>query len=231
MKVLNPKTDMSVSLIPWFMVIGRPYPFFVYAYAIGHYHKEGKKSLEETALAVRKLFGIDSFHKSTVSRSISAMGKFIDTARLDQPLSVNMLKAQDSHPGVQPGSAQDGKDIAEQVCEILKSFASYEELERGLDEKIKRFPEPLSCAKIISYAFGSMPEDHFKIIVHDEPGCKRRRDIRRRRPRARQKKTNRVQRCIKFVDYSIREAKRKEFIEICMCLVLDAAVKHHRFLL
>jgi hypothetical protein len=54
LQVLNPKTDVSISLIPWFLLSGRPYPVFIYIYANWHYESFGKKSMKQSAIATGK---------------------------------------------------------------------------------------------------------------------------------------------------------------------------------
>ena len=120
MEVRNPLTGMAISLIPWFMVAGRPYPVSVYLYAIGHYRRSEKKSLEESAAAVRKLFGIGSFHKSTVSRSLKAMGKFIEDSKLDRPLATESLKDPACISGSPAETDRAGGDVAVRITEILE---------------------------------------------------------------------------------------------------------------
>jgi hypothetical protein len=236
MQVLNPKTDISISLIPWFMVAGRPFPVFVYVYAVGHYQKAEKKSLEESAAAVRKLFGISSFNKSTVHRSIRAMEGFIDASRLSQPLATEESR-QPGHPaGSQPdphisrSEAPDGgviKHITE-ILDILISYPTLEALEKEFGDMVNRLPGPVNRADKISYALSRIPEEHFKVIRHSEPAGRKPHDYRRRPPRPRKKKP--VQRPLRFIDYAQQEEIRKEFIRKCKFLVLDAAVTYHRFL-
>ena len=66
--VTKQKTEMRLSLIPWCMLPDRPYPVFVYAYAIWHYSMTGQKSMMLSAHAAGKVFGIGSFNKSTLCR-------------------------------------------------------------------------------------------------------------------------------------------------------------------
>ena len=107
-KIRNPANAKSITLIPWFMLPGRPYPLFVYLYAIWHYGVSERKSLRLSALAAGKLFGIDELNKSTVWRSIKAMGCFIGATGIDRPLAV------DARP------APSMEDILGLVPELLK---------------------------------------------------------------------------------------------------------------
>lgn len=231
MKVEDPKTKLSISMIPWFMVVGRPFPIFTYIYAIGHYQRSEQKSLQESAAAVRKLFGISTFHKSTVSRSLSAMEGFIEASRLEQPLTADALKKPVCPPNGQTGPHKSDIDIVEQISEILASYPSFEALERDIGERIKRLPKPLKGKGNISCALSRIPDEPFEIIIRNESGGRPSRDHRKRPPRPRAKGPKPVQHPLKFVEHLKREEKRKEFIAISRCLTLDAAIKYHRFLI
>lgn len=225
MKVQNPKTSLSISLIPWFVVAGRPYPIFAYVYAIGHYQRAEKKSLEEAAAAVRKLFGISDFHKSTVSRSLNAMEGFVDASRLYQPLVADDVKK----PGNETRVCDNYETIIEYISGLMTAYPSNESLKRDFGEKIKHLPEPIRRAGGISCALSGIPDEQFEIIIHSEPVNRNPRDRRIRPQRPRNKKP--VQRTPEFVAYPQREDKRKAFVAICRQVALDAAIKHHRFLI
>jgi hypothetical protein len=73
MRVRNPRIRLCVSFMPWFMLPGRPYPVYIYHFASTNYHSSIKKSLSLSAKATRELFGVSSFHKTTLSRNINIM--------------------------------------------------------------------------------------------------------------------------------------------------------------
>jgi hypothetical protein len=231
MKVQKPQSDMGVSLIPWFMVAGRPYPIFAYVYAIGHYQRAEQKSLEQSAAAVRKLFGIGSFHKSTVSRSISAMTEFINKSKLDRPMSIDDLRKPGYPTNGQASPCQGEDDTVKQVSEVLNTYPSLETLESELGETIKRLPDPIKRKDSISHALSKIPDEQFKIIIRNEPVGRQPRDGRKRPPRPRAEGLKSVQRPFKFVDHPQQIKIRQAFITICCHLVLNAAVKYHRFLI
>ena len=230
MKVQNPQTDLSISIIPWFVVAGRPYPIFTYIFAIGHYQQAETKSLGETAAAVRKLFRISTFHKSTISRSLSAMKDFIDASSIDQALEAEGLKNAELSVGRSELKRPEENVIAV-ISEILASYPSFEALEKEIGDKIKRLPEPMKRADGITHALSGIPAEQFEIIIHSEPSGRSRPDRRRRPKRPRKKRPKPVQRPLKFVNHPQREDKRKAIIAISRYLVLDAAVKCHRFLI
>ena len=231
MQVKNPGTGLSVSVIPWFVAAGRPYPIFAYAYAIGHYQRAEKKSLEESAAAVRKLFGISGFHKSTVSRSLNAKDGLIDDSRHSQPLEAEALKGPGFLYDIPAAPHQSHESITGQVSRLLTAYPSVKALKRDIGEKLKRLPDPIRRAGGISYALGAVPDKRFEIIVHSGPGNKKPGGHRKRPPRARNKGPKPVQRPLKFVDYPQREENRKAFIAICRRAAIGAAIMRHRFLI
>jgi len=229
MKVQNPKTGLSISIIPWFLVAGRPYPIFVYIYAIGYYHQAEVKSLGESAAAVKKMFGVSGFHKSTISRSIRAMEGFIDASMLDQPLAAEGLKkAEMTSNWVE--SDKPCENVIDAIAEILASYPTFEALEKEIGGKVKRLPKPIKRTGGTSLALSGIPNGPFNIIMPDKPGGRPSHDHRKRPPRPRAKGTKPVQRPLKFIDRPQREEKRKAFIAICHHLTLNAAIIYHRFL-
>jgi len=230
MEVQNPNTSLSVSIIPWFMVAGRPYPIFVYVYAIGHYKMAARKSMEESAAVVRKLFGIRSFHKSTVSRSIGVMEGFADASQLDRSLSADALKKPCCLYDSQTAPYQNHESVAAQTSAILAAYPSFEALEKKIGERARRLPATIKRADRVYSAMGGIPDEQFRIIMHNEPANRKPGDRRKRPPRPRNKEPGRVQRPLVFIGYAQRERIRKEFIKISRHLVLDAATTYHRFL-
>jgi len=222
LNVRNPNTGVNISLIPWFMLPGRRYLIFVYIYAIWHYFAKGKKSLKETAAATAKLFSINGFNKSTVSRSIKAMEGFIDVSGIDRRLSA---AGQGTPDGQAPEDA-DGR-----VAEILTGFPSVESFEKAYGSTVNHLPDAVNSRATVDTVLGGVPIGHSEIIKRGEPGGRKAHDGRRRPPRPRRAGSGRVQRPLEFVGYPQRERIRKEFIEICKYIVLDAAATYHQFLI
>jgi len=68
--VINPESGVNVFLLPWFMLPRKKYPVQVYAYAAWHNAiADGPAGVIETAEAVKRLFGLETFDPSTVCRS------------------------------------------------------------------------------------------------------------------------------------------------------------------
>ena len=206
-KIKNPDSDVSVSLLPWFMLMRRRYLIFVYAYAFWHYQDTRKKSLKESAKAAGKLFKAQSLNKSTVYRSINSMADLIDISRMGQC---------PEHCGENAkGHAQESCiDIAELTSQILTNCPSMESLKKTYGGMIKQLVGPVSP----NVQKGSVPkyftDEHFAIITKQGAAAnKKPKDTRRRPPRRRGKSSKHAQRpALRFIDFSQCERIRKEFI-------------------
>jgi hypothetical protein len=58
-----------VTVIPWYLIPGRPYPLHVYQFASSYYSNHPKTGQRGTAEATRLKFNLKTFSHSTVSRS------------------------------------------------------------------------------------------------------------------------------------------------------------------
>jgi hypothetical protein len=63
----------SVTVIPWFLIPGRPYPLQVYIYACGIYSSSPEMGQRGAAKATRAKFKLETFSHSTVSRSFRSL--------------------------------------------------------------------------------------------------------------------------------------------------------------
>jgi hypothetical protein len=229
LKAHNPDSNVSISLIPWFMAPGRLFPIFVYIYAVWYYHQHGKNSLNEAAKACGKLFKIDSFHKSTVSRSIKAMETILGMSQIDKVLSV--VDEDISHGIAQSDKSRD--ESIERITEILKISPSVDSLKKQYQDAMKPLPEAINtkATKVtIEQALSGIPAGHGQMVIRAETSNRASRDMRKRPQRPRRKKRDPVQHRFKFVEYAQREKIRTAFIDKCRHIVLDAAVTYHRFL-
>jgi len=213
--VSNPHTYINVSLIPWFMLPGRPYPVFVYAYAEWHYEKSEQKSMRLSAYAAGKIFGVDSFNKSTLSRV--RKDKKFQNIHTDRALGADEL------------SCQPGANIAEFTVELLENYPKMRE--QSKPDKCGQHALPISNPEYISHVFSSVPDELSKVIKGRSLSRKVAKITRTRPSRRlaiRQKRLQRLPECvqsdrIKFI--------RSSFIAACMAAVLDTAIKYHKFLI
>ena len=67
-------------MLPWYLIIGRPYPLQVYQYAISYYSANPGIGQRGAAAATREKYGLKTFSHSTVSRSFKSFEKARKTA-------------------------------------------------------------------------------------------------------------------------------------------------------
>jgi hypothetical protein len=215
----NPRTDMAISLIPWFLVPGRPYPVFVYAYAAWHYVNSSKKSMEVSAMVAGKIFGVGSFSKSTLSRWIKSVDNTLYEVNLNRPLSI---AAEMPH----------SFDLAIYITELLEDWRSVELLAKAIGAKICSSPSPVrqsGCG--IALALSNIPHELSNATLEKGNDPKSTRDLRRRPVRRRKNRGwNSVQRIIYFIAPQRIDQIRREFIAQFMFCVMDMATIYHRFL-
>jgi len=65
--------ESDVIVIPWYLILGRPYPIQIYLYACGVYSSNPDMGQRGAAAATRKEFNLKKFSHSTVSRSFKAL--------------------------------------------------------------------------------------------------------------------------------------------------------------
>jgi len=218
-QISSPAGSKKVLLIPWFTLPGRPYPVFAYIYAIWHYNVSEKKSQRLSAAAAGKVFGIDSFNKSTVCRNIKAMEGLPEAIRADSTAS-----------GKKNGT-QTSKELIGCIPEILKSRPSTESLKEMLGGNVAPAPESVNNSHNLTNALDAIPQEHSQVIIEAAPTRSRRRDMRKRPARPRKRPGNGVQRILRFADSAKIESIRRGFIAACRSMVIDSASAYHKFLL
>jgi len=209
----------KVLLTPWFALPDRPYPVFIYMYAIWHYNVSEKKSQRLSAEAAGKLFGIDSFNKSTVCRNIKAMGELSEA-----------IRAGGAAPGGNAGT-KTTKEMLGCIPKILESCPSNGLLEEMLGGSIAPSPESANNAQNLLYDLSAIPHEYSRVIIEAAPAGNRKGDTRKRPARSRKKPENGVQRTTRFVDSAKIERIRRGFIAVCRDMVMDSAAAYHKFLL
>jgi hypothetical protein len=84
----------------------------------------------------------------------------------------------------------------------------------------------------VSYALSCIPDEHSQIIIEKtEDANEVSRDKRVRPARPRGEGQWRVQRQVDYVARCQLDKTRKAFIEVCRCLILDAAASYNSFLI
>jgi len=99
----------TIVLIPEYLIPGRPYPIYVYLFAIDLYSSNPNMSQREAANATRKQFGLKSFAHTTLGRAlkklVSKLEQFTKPADIssDENKDQNNDAAQSSNKEKQAG--------------------------------------------------------------------------------------------------------------------------------
>jgi len=225
-QVSDPVTGKKILIIPWFVSKGRPYPIFVNIYSVWHYYTSEKKSLQLSATATAKLFGIDRFNKSTVCRNLKAMEQLVEDLHLDYPLSAIEHEAAST------------KDLIDLVPIMLKNSTLAEtlyEMENGSASQadgntVFQHAERIGNAERVLLAFRCIPQECSKVVKEAISTAGVNRDNRKRPKRLCTKRSKRVQRKMEFAKSVQIDNIRKFFITSIRDIILDAAITYHRFL-
>lgn len=219
LEVSNPCTGVSISLMPWFMLPGRPYPVFTYFYALWHYANSQQKSMRLSAMVTEEIFGIKGFSKSTISRSMKIMEQFISAYQMDCPLPTKNPEI----PSV--------TETTIYISELLENCTSVESLRQALWTRTTNLPPPIRRGNNISYALSLIPNELSLVLKEKATAIKKNHDDRNREARPRAKRMRSVQRRLDFIESHKISRIRQEFITLCKACVMNAAVSYHRFLI
>jgi hypothetical protein len=215
-QVSNAAAGMKVSLIPWFVLPEHPFPVFVYAYAAWHYRATGGASQQRTAEATGRLFGIESFHKSTVSRNIGMMADLF-WASLESPPEFHETPT--------------AQEMAALIPTILESSASIEILVELYGDKVRHMRGRAATAGASPCVMGGIPHEYANVIKAKPPATVgRRRDCRKRRARPRKKRNKGGRPRPATADPAQLGKIRHGFISAIEHIVIGVAIGYHRLL-
>ncbi|MCL2107619.1 MAG: hypothetical protein FWH26_11260 [Oscillospiraceae bacterium] len=219
-----PAADTKVLLLPWFMQVDRPYPIFANIYGCWHYLESGRKSMQESADAVARVFGIKSFNKSTISRNLKEIDRIYRGARIDAPLCAEERET--------PQFA----DIAALVPKLLK--ASQASAANGGTHGEAASPVPgggrgtdRGSGEAARAALGAIPRRLSEVILQRGGEPQGRRDARKRARRLRRAIPKKERPAPPFAKPQAIDQARREFIAACRDMAMDAAVKYHSALI
>ena len=149
-------------IIPEFLVPGRPYPIYIYLYAIATYSLNPTMGQREAAKRTRERFELKTFSHTTLGRAMKALEKQIDE---------NESERQETGITVEAGSTEDKKfptvdqmkDRKEKVAAYLKKASAGDESlaqEAGQPHKKPEYTRPPyigafidACHNIVKYTF------------------------------------------------------------------------------
>jgi len=188
-------------------------------YAIWHYNSSEKKSQRLSAAAAGKVFGIDSFNKSTLCRNLKAMERLSQSIQTGSPAPAGAARALTT------------KEVIGRIPGILNGRPSTEPLGEMLGGNVAPIPESASSKHNLTHALDAIPQDYSQVIIGTAPAGNRKRDKRSRPARPRKRPGNGVQRILRFADSSKIESIRRGFIAACRSTVIDFASEYHKFVL
>ena len=217
-QIYNPNTGLNISLVPWFLLKDRPYPIFVYLYAILHYFNSEQKSMQRSAMVTSAIFGVIKFNKSTLCRSIKAMKCLISDFQMESPLSV------------EESDIPSSEEIISRILDLLNNCPTIDTLAKECQVKTGSLPPPVRDADEVSYAFSKIPKELFDALKTVKSVKSKVRDLRRRRTRKRKREYKSEQHELKFVESARIDQIRLEFIAVSKTMVMNAAIVFHRFL-
>ena len=207
-------TGMKISLIPWFIIPEHPFPAFVYAFLAWHYRATGGSSQQTTAEETGRLYGIERFSKSTVSRKIGVMEDIFGIG----PEGSLAPEAQD---------APSMPELADLIPMLLEG-GSDEVLEELYGERARRMPSRRANAEA---AMDAIPHEYSKVITAKPPVAKgARRDGRKRPARPRKNRKKHEQQRPASVGSAQLDKIRKGFIAIIERIVIFTATEYRRLL-
>ena len=215
-QVSNAAGDMRISLIPWFVLPEHPFPVFVYAYAAWHYRATGEASQQRTAEATGRLFGIESYHKSTVSRNIGMMADVFG-ASLESP--------------PEHRETPTTQELASHIPMILGSSDPIKILGEQYGDKVRRVRGCEANAGAAPCAMDGIPHEYSNVIKAKPAATGGgRRDCRKHRARPRKKRDKVERPRPESADPAQLGKIRHGFISAIEQIVIGAAMEYHRLL-
>ena len=122
-----------IVIIPVFYVPGRPYPIYVYLFAIDLYSSNPKKSQRWAAGETRKHFGLETFAHTTLGRALKAFVQNISETASEQKEADAMLP--DPSVGEKPSfpKTQATAGLRKQAAQLLGGLLAKGNRKQSID--------------------------------------------------------------------------------------------------
>lgn len=224
-RICNPRTKTTVSFIPWFSLPQMPYPVFVYLYAVWHYINTLPRSMELSASVAGKIFGVESFHKSTVSRNAKLMEDLLRRIDMDRPLSAV------EQPTMPTSEAIIWAVEFMAACQSIESLADALGIEVGIEVARSASTVGADSNGALSHALSQIPLKLSKAVKEKTAAGNATRDTRKRPARRRRDSAPHEKPTPAYVASHEIERLRTSFISVCKAAVFDMATTYHRFLI
>ena len=255
--VKNPETEVSIYLIPWFMLPRKRYPVQVYTFAAWYDSIAAKPAgVIETAEAVKELFGLETFDPSAVSRSKAQIARIFrehdgvlsaqepETASTAAILDwatealtkqapaesikcANEMKAAGIETQVIPATAEGGAQASETQRYAEKVTDSSGNEGKTDIEFRRRTAQRERDDSVIARVLGNIPHALAEV---KKPKLRVKHKRRERPPRKRGERLRAEHKEIDFVESPQLEKIRNDFTKICKNIVLNAALTYHKLL-
>jgi len=255
--VKNPETEVSIYLIPWFMLPRKRYPVQVYTFAAWYDSIAAKPAgVIETAEAVKELFGLETFDPSAVSRSKAQIARIFrehdgvlsaqepETASTAAILDwatealtkqapaesikcANEMKAAGIETQVIPATAEGGAQASETQRYAEKVTDSSGNEGKTDIEFRRRTAQRERDDSVIARVLGNIPHALAEV---KKPKLRVKHKRRERPPRERGERLRAEHKEIDFVESPQLEKIRNDFTKICKNIVLNAALTYHKLL-
>jgi hypothetical protein len=122
------KNAETIVIIPEFFLPARPYPVYVYLYAIDLYSNAPEKGQRQVAEETRKFFGLTTFAHTTLGRALKAFIQVIcDCDTTPDGVSVETTVSEDAKPSGFP-TVQATEKLRKQAADFLRGMLSRTEL-------------------------------------------------------------------------------------------------------
>jgi hypothetical protein len=194
--------------------------------------------MQESAKVVAKIFGIESFNKSTISRNLKEMDRIYGESRIDGPLSAEERETL-SFEGLallvpklldasKATAAMDGERGG--APSPVPSGSSGPSSGSGADPNQRAFAAAGSC-EAVRAALRAIPRRLLEVMEKKGAAPKTRSDARKRPARQRRAGAKKERAARPFAKPHAIAQLRREFIAICRNIVMHAAAKYHSAML
>jgi len=154
--------EIGYVIVPEFLIPGRPYPIYIYLFAIITYCLNPWMGQREAAKRTRKRFGLETFSHTTLGRAMKKLEKLINENKDEPQATETPIKEEVAGAGSFPGVEQT-KDRREKVARYLtKASGGASKLEQEayqvrIEPDYRRPPYvgPFidACHSIVGYTF------------------------------------------------------------------------------
>jgi hypothetical protein len=116
------KSDETIVIIPEFLIPMRPYPVYVYLYAIDMYSSNPELGQRKVSEMTRKKFGLSHFAHTTLGRALKAFVSIIEESEKTSERSCDENMSENGKEGDVHNLSTVESDLLENDSRIQRSF-------------------------------------------------------------------------------------------------------------